>query len=220
MESIPNLALCSGCMNWTPYLVKSLKSWLKHDVFSSIVIVDWSSDEPLVDAVREVDTERSYVLRVDGKDKFSITKVRNTAIRFSCRFNPDYIMFVDADMEFIDTLDLSMLDDESYFSGVRHSTGTTIFPACFFMQLNGYNETINFRGSDQQFYNELIKLGLKTKREGLIDKMRHIRHPFSSGVPSRTDDYMGPEKWCKKGIMEPQECMVYYPSGMALKEMV
>jgi glycosyltransferase involved in cell wall biosynthesis len=207
-------------MNWTPYLIKSLKSWLKHDVFHTIVIVDWSSDIPIIDKVRKVDPNRSYVLRVDDKEKFSITKVRNTAIRFSLRFSPDYIMFVDADMEFIESLDLSMLDNESYFSGVRHSTGTAIFPASVFMKLNGYNETINFRGSDQQFYNEMIKLGMRTRREGMIDKMRHIRHPFLSGESDRTENYMSPKKWKRDGDMALQSCTVYYPSGVVYKEIV
>ena len=215
----PKLALCSGCKNWTKYLVKAVKSWLQYDVFDSITIVDWSSDEPFVERLRKFD-HKSNILRVEGKDKFSITKIRNTAIRFALRSNPDYIMFADADMMFTDFLDLGALNKESYFSGVRHSTGTAIFPAECFYELNGYNETVNFRGSDQEFYQLLIKLGLETRRAEMIGKMRHIRHPYNQKERDLSDNYVGPGKWRNHGVMELQECMIYAPNGKVIKEIV
>ena len=90
-----NISLICACKNRNKPLEISLKSWLLFDEIKEIIIVDWSSDEPL-DYLTELDA-RIKIVTVPNKKYFNQPQPLNLAASLATgdsimKFDIDYIL--------------------------------------------------------------------------------------------------------------------------------
>ncbi|WP_426415784.1 glycosyltransferase family 2 protein [Aestuariirhabdus sp. LZHN29] len=91
----PGISIVSCCMNRNENLLKALKTWVKLPV-DEIVIVDWSSNEPVSESIKEINDSRIKILRVEGEPKWVLTYGFNVGLRFA---SYSKILKFDADIE-------------------------------------------------------------------------------------------------------------------------
>ena len=66
------ISIVSCCMNRNENLRKALMTWLQLDV-DEIVIVDWSSKEPVEETIKDLMDHRVKIIRVEGESKWVLT---------------------------------------------------------------------------------------------------------------------------------------------------
>lgn len=171
---IPGVSIVSCCMNRNENLKKALESWRKLDV-DEIVIVDWSSDEPVADTIQGIDDPRIKIVRVEGEPKWVLTYAFNVGLRFASyskiyKFDADIQVSNDflsknhfTGEEFIrgswqDAID-SGKNDQIYVNGSFGANKVDL------LEIGYYNEFITSYGwDDSDLYERLaVKRGLKTK---------------------------------------------------------
>lgn len=148
----------------------SLASWLVAKGVDEVVIVDWSSDEPVAPFVTS--DERVKVVRVEGQRYFHLSAALNLAEDHS---TGEAILKMDADYvinPFYNLLSVLNLGDKSFVTGSAKLGGP------FFGYLNGfvylrkkdwnrvkgYNENLEDYGwDDDDFYARLEDAGLERK---------------------------------------------------------
>jgi FkbM family methyltransferase len=109
------VSLICACKNRYNALKLSLNSWVMFDEVKEILIVDWSSDEP-IDDLLEID-DRIKIIRVDGKEYFNLSQPLNLAASFA---TGDYILKVDCDYlinPYYNFFEDHMVDQKSFLSG-------------------------------------------------------------------------------------------------------
>ena len=110
-----SISIISACKNRNQALQISLNSWLNFKEIKEIIIVDWSSDEPL-DYLSDLD-ERIKIITVSDKDYFNQPQPLNLALSVA---TGDYILKLDSDhvinpyYNFFDTYNI---DKNSFVSG-------------------------------------------------------------------------------------------------------
>lgn len=112
-----NISLICACKNRYNALRVSLSSWLAFDQIKEIIIVDWSSDEPL-SHLTKLD-ERIKVIRVNNQEYFNQPQPLNLAASLA---TGDYILKVDTDYIFntyFSFIEQYKPDDASFTTG-RH----------------------------------------------------------------------------------------------------
>ncbi len=92
---LDGISLVSCCMNRNDNLKKSLTSWLKLPV-QEIVIVDWSSSNPVAKTISDIADERVKVVRVENETRWILTYAFNVGLRFA---SYNKIFKLDADIE-------------------------------------------------------------------------------------------------------------------------
>ncbi len=92
---LPGISLVSACMNRQANLLKVLPSWLRSDA-NEIIIVDWSSTEPLAPMLAHIDDARLRVVRVDGEPRWILTHAFNVGLRLA---RHAVVYKLDADIE-------------------------------------------------------------------------------------------------------------------------
>jgi FkbM family methyltransferase len=90
-----SISLITACKNRVDALKISLMSWLNYKEITEIIIVDWSSDEP-INYLTKLDT-RIKVVRVSDKQYFNQPQPLNLAAKIA---TGDYILKVDSDHTF------------------------------------------------------------------------------------------------------------------------
>ena len=173
-ELIPGTSIVSCCMNRNDNLKKALKTWVKLPV-DEIVIVDWSSSEPVVDTVAEFNDPRIKVLRVDNEPKWILTYGFNVGLRF---VSYTKVYKFDADIEVSDDfLTLNEITPNQFIRGYWKSAldaglDTQVYVngsfGCYKKDLTNigfYNELIRTYGwDDSDLYERLAsQCGLETK---------------------------------------------------------
>ncbi len=173
-ELIPGTSIISCCMNRNDNLKKALKTWLKLPV-DEIIIVDWSSSEPVIDTVAEFNDSRIKVLRVDNEPKWILTYGFNVGLRFA---SYSKVFKFDADIEVSeDFLTLNQITSKQFVRGYWRSAldeglDSQIYVngsfGCYKKDLAGigyYNELIRTYGwDDSDLYERLAsQCGLETK---------------------------------------------------------
>ena len=86
------ISVICACKNRENALRISLNSWLNFKEIDEIIIVDWSSDQPLSNFL-PLD-ERIKIIRVDNKEYFNQPQPLNLAINFA---SGDRILKLDTD---------------------------------------------------------------------------------------------------------------------------
>jgi len=76
------ISIVSCCMNRNENLRKALITWLQLDV-DEIVIVDWSSKEPVEETIKDLMDHRVKIIRVEGESKWVLTYGFNVGLRFT-----------------------------------------------------------------------------------------------------------------------------------------
>lgn len=78
----PGISLVVGCMNREENLLKVLPTWLATEA-NEIVIIDWSSKEPVWPKIRQFDDPRIMVIRIEGEPRWVLSHALNVGLRFA-----------------------------------------------------------------------------------------------------------------------------------------
>ena len=103
------ISIVSCCMNRNENLRKALITWLELDV-DEIVIVDWSSIEPVEETIKDLIDERVKIIRVDDEEKWVLTYGFNVGLRFT-RYSK--VFKFDADIQ----VTSDFLEKKQFFAG-------------------------------------------------------------------------------------------------------
>jgi hypothetical protein len=171
---IPGTSIVSCCMNRNRNLKKALATWVKLPV-DEIIIVDWSSVEPVIDTVAEFNDPRIKVLRVDNEPKWILTYGFNVGLRFASYTK---VFKFDADIEVSeDFLTLNQINTNQFVRGYWKSAldegldsqvyvnGSFGCNKSDLLNIGFYNELIRTYGwDDSDLYERLSsQCGLETK---------------------------------------------------------
>jgi hypothetical protein len=172
------VSIVTTCKNRWEFLKQSLPTWLGRG-FYQIVIVDWSSDDPIASKIAEMpdgDTPVT-VIRIEGEEIFNGGMARNQG---SLEVPSEYIMFIDSDMKIKDwskSEAIKMVPGRFYHG--PHNVppfGTCVVRKWDFEAINGFSELYPAYGwEDNDLYNRLDELGL---RRSFYDErmVEHIDH--------------------------------------------
>jgi hypothetical protein len=214
-----NVSLICACKNRYKPLKISLQSWLLFDEIKEIIIVDWSSDEPL-EHLTELDP-RIKVITVPNKKYFNQPQPLNLAASLATgdsimKFDIDYI--INPYYNFFETY---KIDETCFQSGAReleypdhniyqmnfddvmmyahvHSAyfksliGLLHITKENFEKVGGYNEELGeFYGfEDEELQMRLELMGLKHNKIRYDHNLIHIPHPDSK----RFENFKGVDK--------------------------
>ena len=95
MKTDPKVSIITACKNRVNALKVSIASWIQYDEIKEIIIVDWSSDEP-INYLTELDP-RIKVVRVEGEEYFNQPQPLNLAASIA---TGEYIFKLDGDHMF------------------------------------------------------------------------------------------------------------------------
>jgi hypothetical protein len=177
------ISVVCGCMDRTEMLQQALPSWLALVEIGQIVIVDWSSREPIRQMAAALGDPRLKVARVDGQRRWILSKSLNLGARVA---SGDVLLRLDSDHvlqpSFFDT---HQLTDGRFFCGnwrhartdnERHLAGVLYVHRRHFLAVNGYNERIVTYGyEDDDLYERLERAGL-ARQDIDRDTVHHIPH--------------------------------------------
>ena len=110
-----NVSVICACKNRNNALRVSLNSWLTFDEIKEIIIVDWSSDEP-INYLTKLD-KRIKIIRVDNEQYFNQPQPLNLAASIA---TGDYILKVDCDYminPYFDFFECYKIDENSFLCG-------------------------------------------------------------------------------------------------------
>nr|CCF78634.1 hypothetical protein RGS1_70340 [Rubrivivax gelatinosus S1] len=91
---VPGVSIVAACMNRQTNLLKVLPSWLASDV-DEIIIVDWSSTEPVWPMLSGFDDPRLKVVRIDDEPRWILTHALNVGLRLA---RHEIVFKLDADI--------------------------------------------------------------------------------------------------------------------------
>jgi hypothetical protein len=181
------VTLINCCMNRNDNLKLALPTWLAADGLNEIVLLDWSSDEPVENLVPE-DTNGKIVkvVRARGQSRWALSWAFNLAASFA---SYSKIAKIDADIllmpDFFRKHDLAR--GEFCHGSWRvarndnelHLNGQMLCWLKDFWEVNGYHEKITSYGwDDDDLYLRLAK-NLKLKEKVINnDKLHHIQTKF------------------------------------------
>lgn len=184
------VSLICACKNRSSALKISLASWLEHKEIQEIVIVDWSSDQPIYDNITP--DPRIKVIRVEDQTYFNQPQPLNLALKL-CTY--DTILKVDCDYilntyEGFNFFEKYSIDDYCFVCGDTEETSSSADPYFrylrgllyikkkFLEEIGGWNE--NFReyygGEDSEIELRLTNYGLEKKKIKLDYTLIHIPH--------------------------------------------
>lgn len=92
---LPGISIVTACMNRNSNLKKAMPSWLDLPV-DEIIIVDWSSAEPVKETLKDIKDKRVKVIRVEKENKWVLTYAFNIGLRFARYSN---VIKLDADIQ-------------------------------------------------------------------------------------------------------------------------
>ena len=230
-------SLVTTCMDRYDLLEKALPTWLDLD-FGEIIIVDWSSQIPVVEQLPEKIINEVIVCTVPKKEFFSVTKARNTGFRISRK---DYIFFVDSDVALNKKLAGSGIhpNEDTFYRGYAQTSGTVLLSRNSFTLVNGYNERYDvYGGEDAELYTRLahhekkmrwLFLGGNQKnamkkvpepRSYYVEHINHNRSRCSCNFPiahmkgtETTKINEQKEAWKTDESQERQDVMLYVKGG-------
>jgi|GEM_PF-1580634 hypothetical protein len=172
-DILGKVSVVCACMNRSAILRINLMSWLNFPQIGEIVIVDWSSNEPL-DYLTSLDP-RIKIVRVDNQKYFNISQALNLAIECA---SLDYILKLDVDYfmnPYYNFFNLHPINADVFYSGYwknmstdlpkpifLHLSGLCYVKKDIMMAVNGYNEHFSgYGGDDCDLYRRIKKLNKK-----------------------------------------------------------
>ncbi|MCK6425609.1 MAG: glycosyltransferase [Burkholderiaceae bacterium] len=93
-EPRPGISLVGACMNREANLLKVLPSWLASGA-DEIIVVDWSSREPLWPQLAHIEDPRLKVVRIDDEPRWILTHAFNVGLRLASH---EVVFKLDADI--------------------------------------------------------------------------------------------------------------------------
>lgn len=194
-DGLPGVSLVTCCMNREANLLKALDSWLACADLREIIIVDWSSDTPVKDALhsRGINDPRVRVIRVEGEPRWILSFAFNVGFRVaSC----SRILKVDADILLTpDFFQKNRLDKETFIAGnwrtatkdQAHINGFFYAHKASLAAIAGFNEYITTYGwDDDDIYARMTGHGLQ-RRDVAPDCIHHLGHDDTSRLGNLPD---------------------------------
>lgn len=194
------VSLVTCCMNRNENLVKALPSWINCEEISEIIIVDWSSQEPVFDYIKKqgIKDKRIKVIRVEDQARWILSYAFNIGFRMA---SYDKILKTDADIIIKDDFFIkNKLTDSTFISGdwriaakgQEHINGFFYVYQESLMRIKGFNEYITTYGwDDDDIYNRLELSG--TKRTHVdTETIYHIPHDdaLRISIKSESKDHL------------------------------
>lgn len=96
-EPLNGVSLVGACMNRQDNLLRALPTWLATDA-DEIIIVDWSSSEPLEPILAHIDDPRLRVVRIDDETNWILTHAFNIGLRLA---RHEVVFKLDADIQLL-----------------------------------------------------------------------------------------------------------------------
>jgi len=168
-DGLPGISLVTCSMNRTENLLRSLESWVACPEIDEILVVDWSSDAPVAEAIRTAGflDRRIRVVRVEDEPRWILSYAFNTGFRLARHAR---ILKADADI----VLDRAFfrrtpLDPGSFVAGNwrRAGEGQVYVNGFFYLHradlaaVGGFNEYIRTYGwDDDDLYTRLERRGV------------------------------------------------------------
>lgn len=182
------ISIFTCCMNRNDNLDRALKTWIKNPDVDEIIIVDWSSDEPVKSLVDQYQDKRIVVARAENQGRWILSHAFNLAARLTTRSK---LLKMDADVELSeDFFKFHQLNPGHFFTGNwrlaktendLHLNGIIYLYRSDFFKVNGYNEYIKTYGwDDSDLYARLESIGLQ-KCDLIISKLHHMEHEGRMG---------------------------------------
>jgi hypothetical protein len=182
-DSPPVISVVCGCMGRLEMLERALPTWLAAPEIGEIVIVDWSSPDPVGRLAAAFGDPRLKVVRVEGQRRWIASKCHNLGVRAASgevllRLDADYLLGPEffrrhAPSErvfFCGNWQRARTDNE------RHLTGVLYVHRRHVLDLNGYSERIVTYGyEDDDLFERLERAGL-IRRDIDFDTVQHIPH--------------------------------------------
>jgi GT2 family glycosyltransferase len=184
-EGRPGVSIVTCSMNRTENLLRSLSSWLAQDQVSEVVIVDWSSDEPVRGALRSngIFDQRIKIIRVNGINRWILSYAFNTGFRVA---SFDSILKLDADIVLqSDFFQRNAVPTSDYFIAGNwrhvpkkqaHVNGFFFSPRAALASVGGFNEFITTYGwDDDDIYARFQASGFQ-RRDVAAGTIHHLPH--------------------------------------------
>jgi len=193
----PGLSVVSCSMNRTDNLLRALPSWLGHEAVSEVVIVDWSSDEPVRDALsaQGVEDARIRIVRVNGAPRWILSQAFNAGFRAA---SFDTILKLDADIvlseDFFSRNGQPASDGfiagnwRNVSADQAHVNGFFLATRAALAAVGGFNEFITTYGwDDEDLYARLEAEGIR-REDVLPDTIHHLPHSDEERTGEGADD--------------------------------
>lgn len=157
-------------MNRTSNLLESIQTWNNQDLINEIIVLDWSSDQPILysDLPKGKNGKEIKLIRVENQPRWILSHAFNLAISF---VEYDHLLKLDADILLKPNfLDCHKLKESCFYRGnwkiarnenELHLNGQLHCKTEDFWNVNGYHEGITTYGwDDSDIYNRLESSGL------------------------------------------------------------
>ncbi|MEC7762487.1 MAG: galactosyltransferase-related protein [Pseudomonadota bacterium] len=166
----PGISLVCCVRNRIDNLAEAVQSWIALDALDEILILDWTSDDPVAPALarRRIRDKRLRVVRAEGETRWTLSYAYNAAFRLS-RY--DRIVKADADIviepEFFAR---NPLPEAGFVAGnwrrvaedQAHTNGFFYINRSDLARVGGFNEFITTYGwDDDDLYRRLHEAGVK-----------------------------------------------------------
>jgi hypothetical protein len=165
MSQLPSVDLITPCRNRVEYLRDSLPSWLACPQLRKIIVVDFNSTIPVIDALGDLDGERVTVVRVEGEPIWRQGRAQNVGLGLA---EADLVLKTDADVATVDIQSyVSQMGEDpgiffKGFSKLGTSSGLCVAPRGKMKATGGYHDHMSgWGGDDVDFYRRLKKRKLR-----------------------------------------------------------
>ena len=200
-----NISIVCAAKNRTQQLLVSLNSWLNIPQINNIIIVDYSSDEPIEPKIKHL-SDKINIVRVENQKFFNISKAYNMGFKnapegFILKLDVDYIM-----SPYLNFFEIYDLENNEFFTGswkdlyfenngfLRHLNGLLFIRKKDFFMVDGYDENLeNYGFEDCDLY-------LRLERKGI--KRRYLNHKFISVFHIPHDNYYRTVNYENKDLNE------------------
>lgn len=196
-EGQPGISVVTSAMNRTDNLLRALPSWLRNSEVSEVVIVDWSSQEPVAEALAAsgMSDPRIRVVRVNNAPRWILSYAFNIGFRVARYEN---ILKLDADIVLSsDFLARNGLPGQGGFIAGNwrtvaeeqaHVNGFFFAPRAALANVGGFNEFITTYGwDDDDIYTRLERAGFQ-RRDVASDTIHHLPHSDAERTGNGADD--------------------------------
>ena len=193
------ISLVVPVMNRSDRIIPCLSTWIDHPAIDEVLIVDWSSSQPIntdSSLISVTEHPKTRIIRVVGEESFICMSF---SLNVGCFYaKHDHIIKCDIDFQLKNT---ELVEVFKRSQGKKHFFCSTIpkkydfhgfcfFEKKYFVEVNGYNEKIRGWGfDDEDFYRRLEKIGLE--RVVIMNIEEFIYH-----IPH--DDFLRTENYPQK----------------------
>ncbi len=168
--SQPGVSLVTCCMNRNENLLRAINSWVALDEIDEIIIVDWTSEDPVQVALecQGINDPRIRIIRAEGEPRWVLSYAFNLGFRYA-RY--DKILKVDADIVLSeDFFARNKLLSNQFIAGAwelakkgqEHINGFFFANSGNLNTIRGFNEYITTYGwDDDDIYKRIQRIGVK-----------------------------------------------------------